>query len=219
MEVKVLNEILEMFVLPKSCEPRNCPSIFEQPRQQNGFVFGTSDVAMIKIKTDHIGLFETVLKPDLSTIYEVAYNCNDVIDRACLELALSNPPLVDEEDEVTQKIKCVECDGEGEVYAEYDGKDEVYNILCGCPVCDGTGVVEYEAMVKTGKQVVAYDYSVEVNGIFLFYPLAERLFKTMQLLEVESCIQRRKDELSKNVYLIGDVTVLLMARIIYDDEE
>ena len=219
MEVKVLNSILEMYVLPESDYPCLCPLVFENPIEQKGYTIATNGKALIRIKTDAPGTFKEELKPDLSDIFRFRFNCSDVIERSDIERIISNPPLEDEEIENDKSTKCEECDGDGSVDAEYDGKYETYTISCDCPVCDGSGSVVADIMVKTGKQVVSESYGVEINGVFFYYRLAEKLLKTMQLLEVTSCIQVKKSPIDKNVYSMGDVMVLLMPKIKCEEDE
>ena len=204
-------EILNLFV--NKYNRTGCPLVFENPIEQKGYTIASDARVMVWFKTEVPGTFKEELKPDLNNFIHFYSNYNLEIKYIDIEKLLSNPPLVDEEKGSDKQIKCNECDGDGSVDAEYDGRKQTYTISCDCPVCDGSGKVDDEDMVRTGKQIVPKDYAVEINGFLFSYEIANTLLKTMQILKAESCIQLSQNKCFGNIFLIGDVYVLLITKV------
>ena len=149
------------------------------------------------------------------------YNYDFTLSISDLQDALDRCP---QEDEVTityKEIKCPECDGTGEVAAEYDADydDKVYEIVGSCPICDGSGNIDEEVRTPTGKKIPQEDSIIKLGkGYFKWYHF-RTIIKTCKMLDIEQIRLVRTHETEMSILeLSKDIHIGFMPMYI-DDED
>jgi len=150
---------------------------------------------------------------DISGVYPINYNCNLIINTKNLKSILEQIPMVDSYDEESEE--CQACDGYGEVdyeYFEIHYGRKYHNTIEGeCPVCKGTGEYILKEKILNGKKDYSTEYSIKIENSYFSAIAINLLVKTAELLNSDIIkLKYHNNTLSKNLFLIDDVEVLLM---------
>lgn len=133
---------------------------------------------------------------------DIVPDLNISIPIESIKSAIDSIPVLDGRDMDDGTIKCSACTGDGAVLWEYSHKNQSYELEEECPVCEGDGYVSdnESQTIKIGKS-------------FIKYYILNRLVKAATILNEESVtlVSQPRPE-AANVFLVGNVNVLLMPR-------
>lgn len=140
-------------------------------QENDGRVWASEGLIVIMVNQECVsGEYKT---QDLgSKIHVRDYNCDFPLSISDLQNALDRCPQEDEVLITYKEVKCPECDGTGEVEAEYraDYDDEDYEIVGSCPICDGSGKIDEEVRTPTGKKIPQEDSIIKLGkGYFKWH--------------------------------------------------
>lgn len=115
------------------------------------------------------------------------YNCDFPLSISDLQNALDRCPQEDEVLITYKEVKCPECDGTGEVEAEYraDYDDEDYEIVGSCPICDGSGKIDEEVRTPTGKKIPQEDSIIKLGKGYFKWHHFRTIIKTCKMLDIK----------------------------------
>lgn len=218
MKIKNEKEIFDLYVKKDDA----LRSILKEPfiHENDGRVWASEGRIMIMVnqkcvsgsyKTNNIG-------SDLPTR---DYNCDFPLSVSDLQDALDRCPKEDEVIITNKKGKCTECDGYGEVDADYyaDSNGKYYTISVTCPICDGEGTIEKEEREPTGKKIPQEDSNIKLGkGIFRWYYI-RIIIKTCEMLDIEQIRLVRTHETEMSMLeLSKDIHIALMPMYVSDLE-
>lgn len=138
------------------------------------------------------------------------YNCDFPLSISDLQNALDRCPQEDEVLITYKEVKCPECDGTGEVEAEYraDYDDEDYEIVGSCPICDGSGKIDEEVRTPTGKKIPQEDSIIKLGKGYFKWHHFRTIIKTCKMLDIKQIRLVRTHEtemsileLSKDIHI------------------
>jgi len=140
-------------------------------------------------KTGATNAYSVVLLP-LSSAYEDMSNkfegiipipnCSIRYSIAKLKECYNKIPLVD----IPAEKTCSECDGDGQVEYEYNGKESTHYKYIDCPLCDGEGFI-IDRSVKEVKQEPDHNKCIVIGtGKFNCFRVSE-IIQTAELLGAE----------------------------------
>lgn len=149
------------------------------------------------------------------------YNCDFPLSISDLQNALDRCPQEDEVLITYKEVKCPECDGTGEVDADYyaDSDGEYYTISGTCPICDGFGKIDEEVSTPTGKKVPKDDSIIKLGKGYFKWHHFKTVIKTCELLGIKQMrlVRTHKNELSI-IELSKDIHIGFMPMYL-DDEK
>lgn len=148
------------------------------------------------------------------------YNCDIPLLVSDLQNALDRCPQEDEVLITYKEVKCPECNGTGEVEAEYraDYDDEDYTISGSCPICDGSGKIDEEVRTPTGKTIPQKDSAIKLGEGYFRWQHFRTFVKTCEKLEIKQIrlVRTHKHEMSI-IELSKDIHIGFMP--LYIDDE
>lgn len=149
------------------------------------------------------------------------YNCDFPLSISDLQDALDRCPQEDEVIITKKEVKCTECDGYGEVDADYyaDSNGKYYTISDTCPICEGEGTIEEEEREPTGKKIPQEDSKIKLGkGIFMWYHI-RTIIKTCKMLDIKQIrLVRTHEEEMSMLELSKDIHIALMPMYVSDEE-
>ncbi len=151
-------------------------------------------------------------------VYPVEPNCNKIINTEQIKDAFSKVPLVDDYEEISEQLKCKECNGYGEVEWEYDGDKRTYTLDADCPVCDGAGISLEKTKRHNGKKIYDYSKQIIISDSRFALSRIEDLLRVAELLEEDKVALIYQKPSSTCLFKIKDVDVLLMPLMSSDNE-
>lgn len=137
-----------------------------------------------------------------------------------LNNALSKCPLIDEILIEETEEDCEECDGEGIVEYEYDGKLKTHTVERDCPVCDGEGSTTTETKTPTGNKILDLSKSIKIKQSSFAAKQLSKLVKVAELLNEKTITLTYQVAANQcSIFLIGNVEILVMPTMMYNDAE
>ena len=121
----------------------------------------------------------------------------------------------------TKQVICPECNGTGEVEADYRAvyNDEDYEIVGRCPICDGSGIIYEEVKTPTGKKIPQEDSIIKLGKGYFTWHFFRTIIKTCKMLDIKQIRLVRTHETNINILeLSKDIHVGLMPMYV-DDED
>lgn len=158
----------EEVILRKCVAEEDLNAAFEAPYDAvDGWVYGCDKHMFVRIKKEECeGTYPEYRK---GSVTQAMVGAPSDLYLPLSELAdtLAKCPLIDEEEEVGEDVKCDECEGDGTIYVDYwsDKRNRYFDLECECPVCNGTGYMERVKMVKTGRKVFDTTAIVSIDGV------------------------------------------------------
>lgn len=150
-------------------------------------VFATDAHSLIWIDKNLVSELKPYARPNPNNILSVipeSRNKNQILDIESIKLALENFPKVDGFDLIDNTIKCVSCNGEGEVEWEYEGYIKDFE----CPVCYGEGETGSVKSVPNGKKVPPDNLCIKLKGSIISMEQIKKVLKTKDVLEAENVV-------------------------------
>ncbi|MCM1301354.1 MAG: hypothetical protein NC226_06500 [Bacteroides cellulosilyticus] len=183
------------------------------PYLKNGYVCATEAHILIRIKAET--LHGEYKETERCNIDWPADNCNFTISLQEIETMLSNIPQVEEEVKVGEDIKCMECDGEGEVEWEYQDKSGHYHYEDHeCPICEGSGFDSESRYVKTGRMIPDGECSIRIRRIVIKAEFLEVLNKAMKIIGVGEVRCVHQDPAKPCIFRVDDnIEIIIMPRL------
>ena len=149
------------------------------------------------------------------------YNCDFPLSISDLQDALDRCPQEHEVIITNKKVKCTECDGYGEVDADYyaDSNGKYYTISGTCPICDGEGTIKKEEREPTGNMIPKENSNIELGkGIFRWYHI-RTIIKTCEMIDIKQLRLVRTHEEEMSMFeLSKDIHIALMPMYVSDIE-
>ena len=149
------------------------------------------------------------------------YNCDFPLSISDLQDALDRCPQEDEVIITKKEVKCTECDGYGEVDADYhaDSDGKYYTISGTCPICDGEGTIEEEEREPTGKKIPQGDSNIKLGkGIFRWHYF-RTIIKTCEMLDIKQIRLVRTHETEMSILeLSKDIHIGFMPMYVEDED-
>lgn len=208
-------KLFNLFVSKDELRPDLC-----HPFEQNGRYYATDAHALVFIDATGIELgYPKQEKPNMITHIPKEATWNVEINVAALERNLISE-MIDEEIEVGEDVECKECEGEGEVEWEFNGKHRTYHKENTCPLCDGDGLERKSFMKKTGRQVPNPLTKHKMFGVGFLHGQLQRLIDASKIMGVETITKTFGQKSNGNMFTVGNATVLIMPALIedWDDE-
>ena len=211
MKIKNEKEIFDLFVDDED----SMRDVLKTPfiPEHDGRVWASDAYIMIMVNPDCVlGKYET---KDFGRNLPVReYNCNKPLLVSDLQDALKRCPQETEmKIKSVEVVECPECDGAGEVLAEYtadyDGRD--YDVVCTCPICEGEGTIEKEELEPTGNMIPKEGSLIKLGkGYFKWYYI-DTIIETCKILKIEKIKLVRTDTKWMNIFeLSSDIHICLM---------
>lgn len=147
------------------------------------------------------------------------YNCDFPLSISDLQDALDRCPQEDEVAITYKEIKCPECDGIGEVVAEYeaDYDNHLYYVDCTCPICDGSGNINQEVRIPTGKKIPQKDSIIKLGKGYFKWHHFRTIIKTCKMLDIKQIRLVRTHELEMSIMeLSKDIHIGFMPMYVDD---
>lgn len=208
MKIKNEKEIFDLFVDDED----SMRDVLKTPfiPEHDGRVWATDGYVLIMVNPDCVlGKYETI---DFGRNLPVReYNCDKSLLVSDLQDALRRCP---QEPEIKIKsvevVECPECDGTGEVLAEYtadyDGRD--YDVSCTCPICEGEGTIEKEELEPTGNMIPKEGSLIKLYKSYFKWYYIDTIIETCKILKIEKIKLVRTDysrlniiELSRDIHI------------------
>lgn len=149
------------------------------------------------------------------------YNCDFPLSISDLQDALDRCPQEDEMLITYKEVKCPECDGSGEVDADYyaDSDGEYYTISGTCPICDGSGNIDEEVRTPTGKKIPQKDSIIKLGKGYFIWHYFRTIIKTCKMLDIKQIRIVRTHEIEMSILeLSKDIHIGFMPKYV-DDED
>ena len=219
MKIKNEKEIFDLYVEKCNMYRDTLKEPFIQ--KSDGRVWASEGHILIMVNQKCVsGEYET---RDLGSNLTVRdYNCDESLLVSDLQDALDRCP---QEDEFiitdTKQVICPECNGTGEVEADYraDYDDEYYEIVGRCPICDGSGIIDEEVRTPTGKKIPQEDSIIKLGKGYFKWHFFRTIIKTCKMLDIKQIRLVRTHETNINILeLSKDIHVGLMPMYV-DDED
>ena len=154
MKIKNEKEIFDLYIEDEYALRDTLKTPFIQ--ESDGRVWASEGHIVIMVNQECVsGEYKT---QDLGSKIPVRdYNCDFPLSISDLQNALDRCPQEDEVLITYKEVKYPECDGTGDVEADYyaDSDGEYYTISGTCPICDGEGTIEEEEREPTGNMIVS----------------------------------------------------------------
>lgn len=199
-----LKKMLNLFVGTDELRPDLCKPFF-----QKGNFIATDAYTLILIPPEGTGLhFPEQEKPNV-------YNSIPPNDKESREINIHRlieklpPVLIDEYR--TEETKCSECKGKGEVECDHCGQDT------DCEDCNGIGV--FTKNIPTGKKIQDEEAFYTFLGVGYKYRYLNRLIEACKIAKTDTIQQVRLAENSANVFMLGNIKILIMPLVINSESE
>ncbi len=218
MKIKNEKEIFDLYVEDENALRDTLKTPFIQ--ENDGRVWASDGHILIMVNSECVsGEYET---RDLGSKIPVReYNCDELLLVSDLQDALKRCPQEPEMKIKYNVVKCPECDGDGEVDADYyaDSDGEYYTISGTCPICDGEGTIEEEEREPTGNMIPKEDSIIKFGKGYFKWHHFKTVIKTCELLSIKQMrlVRTHKNELSI-IELSKDIHIGFMPMYL-DDEK
>lgn len=218
MKIKNEKEIFDLYVEDEYALRDTLKTPFIQ--ESDGRVWASEGHIVIMVNRECIsGEYKT---QDLGSKIPVRdYNCDFPLSISDLQDALDRCPQEDEVLITYKEVKCPECDGTGEVEAEYraDYDDEDYEIVGSCPICDGSGKIDEEVRTPTGKKIPQEDSIIKLGKGYFKWHHFRTIIKTCKMLDIKQIRLVRTHETEMSILeLSKDIHIGFMPMYV-DNEE
>lgn len=184
MKIKNEKEIFDLYVEKDNDLRDTLKTPFIQ--ESDGRVWASEGHILIMVNQECIsGEYKT---QDLGSKIPVReYNCDCPLSVSDLQDALDRCPQEDEMLITYKEVKCPECDGSGEVDADYyaDSDGEYYTISGTCPICDGEGTIEEEEREPTGNMIPKEDSIIKFGKGYFKWWCIDTIIETCEILKIE----------------------------------
>lgn len=165
-------------------------------------------------KTGSTNAYSVVLLPfasdyeDMSNKFEGIIptpNCSIRYSVAKLKECYNKIPLVD----IPAEKTCPECDGDGQVEYEYNGKESTHYKYIDCPLCDGEGFIIDRSVKEVQQEPDRNKCIVIGKGNFNCFRASE-IIQTAELLGAEyfTLIHQQFSPNCKFLFNINDVEII-----------
>lgn len=207
MKIKNEKEIFDLYVEDENALRDTLKTPFIQ--ESDGRVWASEGHILIMVNQKCVsGKYKT---QDMGSKIPVRdYNCDFPLSISDLQDALDRCPQEDEVIITYKEVKCPECDGTGEVEAEYraDYDDEDYEIVGSCPICDGSGKIDGEVRTPTGKNIPQEDSIIKIGKGYFKWHHFRTIINTCKMLDIKQIRLVRTHEtemsileLSKDIHI------------------
>lgn len=218
MKIKNEKEIFDLYVEDEDALRDTLKTPFIQ--ESDGRVWASEGHIVIMVNRECIsGEYKT---QELGSKIPVRdYNCDFSLSISDLQNALDRCPQEDEVLITYKEVKCPECDGTGEVEAEYraDYDDEDYEIVGSCPICDGSGKIDEEVRTPTGKKIPQEDSIIKLGKGYFKWHHFRTIIKTCKMLDIKQIRLVRTYETEMSILeLSKDIHIGIMPMYV-DNEE
>ncbi len=218
MKIKNEKEIFDLYVEDEYALRDTLKTPFIQ--ESDGRVWASEGHIVIMVNRECIsGEYKT---QDLGSKIPVRdYNCDFPLSISDLQDALDRCPQEDEILITYKEVKCPECDGTGEVEAEYraDYDDEDYEIVGSCPICDGSGKIDEEVRTPTGKKIPQEDSIIKLGKGYFKWHHFRTIIKTCKMLDIKQIRLVRTHETEMSILeLSKDIHIGFMPMYVNDEE-
>ena len=218
MKIKNEKEIFDLYVEDEYALRDTLKTPFIQ--ENDGRVWASEGHIVIMVNQECVsGEYKT---QDLGSKIPVRdYNCDFPLSISDLQNALDRCPQEDEVLITYKEVKCPECDGTGEVEAEYraDYDDEDYEIVGSCPICDGSGTIDEEVRTPTGKKIPQEDSIIKLGKGYFKWHHFRTIIKTCKMLDIKQIRLVRTHETEMSILeLSKDIHIGFMPMYV-DNEE
>lgn len=218
MKIKNEKEIFDLYVEDEYALRDTLKTPFVQ--ESDGRVWASEGHIVIMVNQECVsGEYKT---QDLGSKIPVRdYNCDFPLSISDLQNALDRCPQEDEVLITYKEVKCPECDGTGEVEAEYraDYDDEDYEIVGSCPICDGSGTIDEEVRTPTGKKIPQEDSIIKLGKGYFKWHHFRTIIKTCKMLDIKQIRLVRTHETEMSILeLSKDIHIGFMPMYV-DNEE
>lgn len=207
-------KLLDLFVDKENIFKPEC----EKPYRKDGYVYATNGKKLIKIREDIIkGEYDTTDRMELDIPDS---NCNYIIAAEDIEEVLSTIEKVDEIIYVGHDVECPECGGEGTVTWKYTDRNwEDYELEEDCPVCDGSGYIEKEKHVKTGRVIPRLGAIVRVGKNNITADNLNVLLNAMRIIGVNEVSLIYQKGVLNHFRIDENISVILASNICHEEYE
>jgi hypothetical protein len=131
-------------------------------------------------------------------------NCNRIV-----KTKFEDFDIFKTEDELVKSgkdIKCIECNGEGEVEWEYK-----YNTkMDECPECDGSGFSSESRLVPNGKKTFGILAYLTVDGVFFNINIFKSIFEAQKIIGDEIISLNICSKTKPALFKIGNYEFVIM---------
>lgn len=219
MKIKNENEILGLFVEEENGLRYKMKTPFVD--KNDGRVWATDGHILIMVNPECVsGKYET---RDLGSKIPVReYNCDESLLVSDLQDALKRCPREPEIKIKYNVARCPECNGSGEVHADYHSEsDGMYYTISGtCPICDGIGTIEEEEKEPTGNMIPKEDSLIKFGEGYFKWRLINSIIEVCEKLKIEEIKLVRTSIFTISlVELSKDIHIAIMPMYVYDDED
>lgn len=219
MKLKNEKEIFDLYVEDENALRDTMKTPFIQ--ENDGRVWASECHILIMVNPECIsGKYETRGLGSKIPVRE--YNCDESLLVSDLQNALDRCPQEDEVIITYKEVKCPECDGTGEVEAEYaaDYDDNLYDIVGSCPICDGSGEIDEEVRTPTGKKIPQEDSIIKLGKGYFKWHFFRTIIKTCKILKIEKIKLVRTSIFGLSIIEISrDIHIGIMPMSIDDVED
>lgn len=168
-------EQLELFKMFCGCDEIRPAMLL--PFEFNGKIYATDTHKLIRCDKSFCEFELTNTHKPLNTESAIpTINCNRII-----KTKLEDFDIFKTEDEFKENgkdIKCIECDGDGEVEWEYEHHTKTDD----CPVCDGSGFSSRTKLVPNGKKTFPKYAYVTIDGVFFNINILKSIFEAQKMI-------------------------------------
>lgn len=219
MKIKNENEILGLFVEEGNGLRYKLKTPFID--KNDGRVWATDGHNLIMVNPECVsGKYET---RDMGGKIPVRdYNCDESLLVSDLQDALKRCPREPEIKIKYNVARCPECNGSGEVHADYHSEsDGMYYTISGtCPICDGIGTIEEEEKEPTGNMIPKEDSLIKFGEGYFKWRLINSIIEACEKLKIEKIRLVRTSISTLNIVeLSKDIHIAIMPMYVYDDED
>lgn len=184
MKIKNENEIFDLYVEGENALRDTLKTPFIQ--ENDGRVWASDGHILIMVNSECVsGKYETRNLGSKIPVRE--YNCDESLLVSDLQDALKRCPQEPEMKIKYNVVQCPECDGDGEVDADYyaDSDGEYYTISGTCPICDGEGTIEEEEREPTGNMIPKEDSIIKFGKGYFKWWYIDTIIETCEILKIE----------------------------------
>ena len=208
-------EVFKLFVHPQT----DWPTVFQQPFKQGNIYCATDARSLIFLPIEKADLpFKEQKRPNATAIIPQDVIFNDEINLPELYDKLI-PEMIDEEIIKESEKECKECDENGEVQFKYLGNLRTHYMYAGCPVCNGSGIIEKEITEKTGRKIPNPNKKYKMFGVAFSYEQLSRLLTACKMMGLDKITRTYGTERTGNLFKCGDASILIQPMVIIDVPE
>ena len=182
-----------------------------KPFLSNGYVCASDTYALLMVKEELLsGKYESngidVTKVTTKSNNSAVYTLEE------LQKAINDSMTGDEEEIISPRIDCDECDGDGTVEWEYISSSGCrHTQYFDCPICEGSGVIADAVVRKTGKKCALDDDIISIQSLKFRTALIAKMCATMELLSIDKVEYIARHQAKGNRFRLADgIEVIIM---------